>query len=285
MKNMDRVIFGSVLLIGLGFGLNAQACSSDNWDDDPNTTVGSPFGTADVINRFSELCAMQVDDQGAPGYVQSNGTTIPDDRYIGRFYVFPNVSGSGDVDILVAYSDDLAAPEDELFAISFDGTHFNFDAGGATGGSDSWEAESGWNLVEFEFNSDGTFNYWVNAAWNFDTLSYAAPSGSFDSGTGGVQAVRLGTPNGMAGQSGSYSFDAFEAHRSTNVGALIACDADDSGNPDINVNDILAVIDERFGSPPTLAQGQPDCNFDGEINLNDILETINVAFPPVTPSS
>jgi len=31
MKNMDRVIFGSLLLIGLGFGLNAQACTTDGW--------------------------------------------------------------------------------------------------------------------------------------------------------------------------------------------------------------------------------------------------------------
>ena len=113
---MDRVIFGSVLLIGLGFGLNAQACTTDGWvGGASNATVGSPKDTPDVVQRYSEICAMQVDDHTGAGHVQSNWAAS-ESRYIGRFYVLPKLSGSGEVDLLVAYSDEAPA-QTELFSI------------------------------------------------------------------------------------------------------------------------------------------------------------------------
>ena len=271
MKNMDRVILGSVLLIGLGFGLNAQACSISNWDGDSNIPANADVGSPETVSRFAQECALAVTDTS---YVQSNGLD-PDARYIGRFYVLPKLSGSGEVDLLVAYSDEGGA--EELFRVAYDGTDFIFDATSAPGGgSGTAVAASGWNLIEFEFNSEGDFNFWVNEAWDRSGLSYAAPTGTFASGTGAVDAVQLGAPNGMASQSGTLTFDAFESHRSTSVGALLNCDAE--GDQDVDINDILSIVDEAFGNPVKLAGGTPDCDLNGSININDVLEIVDILF-------
>jgi hypothetical protein len=274
MNNMDRVIFGSVLLIGLGLGLNAQACTTDGWASDsgnipPNAVAGSPT----LISRYSELCALEVN---ATSYVQSDEAS--DTRYIGRFYVYPNTGGAGTVDILIAYSDQVTTDATtDLFTISYDGTDFTFDATEAGGGMASTAASSGWNLVEFEYDSDSsTFNYWVNEAWDFDALSYTAPTGTFASGAGTVEAVQLGAPNGMGGLTGEITLDAYEAHRTTSVGALLGCDAE--GDVDIDINDVLAVVDEVFGNPVVLAAGQPDCDINGSVNINDALGIVDIVF-------
>ena len=259
MRNKDCVIFGSVLLIGLGLGLNAQACTTDGWSSDSgNPIAGSPT----AVSRYSELCALKV---SATSYVQSDAAS--DTRYIGRFYFLPKTGGTGTVDILIAYSDQVVTnATTDLFTISYDGTDFIFDATEAGGDSGMTAASSGWNLVEFEYDSDSsTFNYWVNEAWDFNALSYTAPTGSFASGAGTVEAVQLGAPNGMGGFTGEITFDAYEAHRTTNVGALLAGDANDDGN--VNSGDTVGIINENLGD--ILAQGQPDCNGDGNVNSGD----------------
>ena len=290
MRNMGSVIMGGILAFGLGLSLSIQAgppdpeleCSMSKWNGAaptvPADAVGSPK-TTPAVARFSEYCGLAV---SATGFVQTPATS--DGHYFGRFYVLPKLSGSGTIDLLVAHSTTSGNPE--LFKVSFDSatSSFIFDADNpeAGGSSDSAPAVNGeWNLIEFEFNSGGDFNVWVNEDWDFGTSMYSGTTiPAFSSGTGSVAFIQLGAPNGMGGFSGGTVFyDAYEAHRTTNVGALIDCDADGSGDPDININDILAVINERFGAPPTLATGQPDCDRDGEVNLNDILETIAVAFP------
>jgi hypothetical protein len=199
--------------------------------------------------------------------VQSNAAS--DTKYIGRFYVFPDVSGSGEVDLLVAYAEDTATTP--LFRIAYDGSNFKFDAGGAGGSNDTTPAASGWNLVEFEFNSDGNFSFWVNETWDFDLLSYSTgPTGTFAAGSGTVEAVRLGAPNGMASQVGTISYDAYEAHRESQVGGLLVGDA--NGNGSITIADVVAVLNELAG---TLQSGQPDCNENGGVTVADAVCLIN----------
>ena len=82
---------------------------------------------------------------------------------------------------------------------------------------------------------------------------------------GTVEAVQLGAPNGMGGFTGEITFDAYEAYRTTNVGALLAGDANDDGN--VNSWDTAGIINENLGV--ILAQGQPDCNGDGNVNSGD----------------
>jgi hypothetical protein len=264
---MDCALFGSIVLLGLGLGFNAEACSTDGWaggtsNIPANGQAASPPG----VSRYSEFCALAITGQA---HVQSN-FAVNESQYRARFYVLDSLTGAGTVDIFEAYSDEGGASP--LFKISFNGSQFTFDATDAGGGSDTVSAASGWNLVEFDWNSDGnTFSYWVN----LDATTEAA-NGSVNAGAGTVDSVRVGAPNGFGGQSGSLVYDAFESHRTTPVGALLNCDA--QGDVDIDINDALAIVDEVFGNPTVLATGQPDCDLNGEININDVLAVVDIVF-------
>ena len=271
MRNTGRIIFGSLCVLGLGFGFNAQACTTDGWTGGTSGIPGNgDAGSPPALSRYSELCSFAVTDAS---WVQSPSAS--DTRYIGRFYVYPNLTGTGSVDLLAAYSDDAGASL--LFKIAYDGSQFTFDASGAAGGSSSATAKSGWNLIEFEYDSDsGNFNYWLNETWDFDTLEYTTgPTDTFASGTGSVDSVRLGAPNGIGGSLAGIIFnDAYEAHRTTNVGALIRGDANKDGV--VNTGDIGTVITEFFAAG--LSTGTPDCNEDGLVNTGDIGCIITIFF-------
>lgn len=266
MKNPFCFVPTCLALLFSGLALDANACSTDAWD------VVSGGGIVDsplTVSRYSEQCALQLSEAG---YVQSNRAS--DRRYIARFYVLNGFSASGDVPVFQVFADEAATAP--LFAVSLDGALFTFDATDAGGGQGAAPAASGWNLVELDWDSiGGTLRFWVNADARTDPAS-----GSVDSGSGTVEAVRLGMPEGIGGQAGALTFDAFESRRSTPVGGLIDCDADGSGATPITAADVSAVVNERFGAPSVLAAGQPDCNLDGDINLLDILATIERAFPP-----
>jgi hypothetical protein len=185
------------------------------------------------------------------------------------------LTGTGSVDVLAAYSDDAGASL--LFKIAFDGSQFTFDASGATGGSSSATAMSGWNLIEFEYDSDsGNFNYWLNETWDFDTLAYTTgPTDTFASGTGSVDSIRLGVPNGMGGTlAGTISYDAFKAHRTTYVGALRVGDA--NGNDSVNIFDMIGIQNEILDPVTKLGIGQPDCNENGSVNVFDMICVQNI---------
>ena len=284
MRNMESVLLGSVLALGMAMSHSATAgindvCSVAQWTGElPVPVATDAAGTPQTprkVARYSEFCGLEVNTLE---YVQSPATS--DARYFGRFYVLPQVTGSGEVDLLIAYSDtDGASP---LFVISFDGTDFNFDATGTGGGSGSVAAQvTGggqpmWNLVEFEYNNDGDFNVWVNEDWALPDGPYSSTSiPAFASGDGGsVASVRMGAPTGMGGFGGKITFDAFEAHRTTNVGGLRVGDA--NADDVVNTGDIGQVINEFFAT--SLAPGTPDCNEDGVVNTGDIGCIINVFF-------
>ncbi len=159
MRNMKGVVLSSILLIALGLSSNLLACTPDGWSsfsmvgNAENGDTGSPL----PISRYEEFCAYAVT---GTSYVRSIHAS--DTRYFARFYVFPDVSGTGTVDLLVAYTDDGATTP--LFNVSYDGNDFNFDAGGAGGGAATVGAPSGWSIIEIEYDSEGSsmFNYWVN---------------------------------------------------------------------------------------------------------------------------
>jgi hypothetical protein len=270
MKNGLRVIFGVVLLSGMMYGPVAIACSTDGWlggvvSIPGNGVVDSPPS----VSRYSGFCALEITETS---HVQSNYAS--DARYRARFYVLDGLTGTGDVEMFTAYIEDAAT--NPLFNISFDGTTFTFDASPANGGTATVASENGWNLIEFDWDSvGGTLKYWVNADASVDP-----ETGSVDAGDGGtVEAVRLGALGGFGGQTGKLTYDAFESHRLTSVGQLLACDAEgDAANNDVDINDALATLDEVFANPSILAQGQPDCDLNGSVNINDALAILDLIF-------
>ena len=158
MKYMERVMFGGLVLLVLP--VSGFACSMDAWDTPVGVgsiIVGSPQ-TNPAVPRFSELCGMQVTAPNA-GYVQDNS---PDGHtlFIARFYVRPNLSGSGNADLFVAYSAENGTGP--LVKVSYDGTNLDFHA--AAGPVAGFAAAPNlWHLVEIEYNSAGQTRYWVNA--------------------------------------------------------------------------------------------------------------------------
>ena len=230
--------------------VSALACSTDAW------LGGAVGGTADsppAVARYSQFCAYALTELG---YVQSNFAS--DARYRGRFYVLDGLTGEDAIDIFEAYAADGATSP--LFRITFDGSEFTFDATDAGGTSAPVPASSGWNLVEFDWDSGtNTFSYWVNADATADPAS-----GSVEAGTGTVEAIRLGAPNGFLPQTGKLTFDGFESHRTTAIGPLKRGDA--NGDGAVNILDYVAIQQDILG---VLQLGQPDCNHDGNINILD----------------
>ena len=258
-RNMDRALFGSVILLGLGLGVNAEACSTDGWAGGASGSYVADSPPA--IARYSELCALSVTDTA---HVQSNFAS--DTRYRARFYVLDSLTGAGTVDIFEAYSDESGASP--LFKISFDGSQFTFDATDASGGSTTIASKNGWNLIEFDWNSGGNFDLWVNA----DAATDAA-SGTVAAGSGTVESVRLGAPNGFS-QTGRLNFDAFESHRTTPVRPLLVGDA--NGNQSVNIFDMIGIQNEILNPATNLAAGQPDCNENGSVNVFDMICVQNI---------
>ena len=252
-------LYSAVTVLVLGFlALDAMACSTDAdaWDSKSGGVVGSPS----AISRYSGLCAFAL---SSAGYVESERAS--DQRYIARFYVLNGIEGSEAVVIFRAYSDDLATSA--LFEISLNGSQFEINAGSAGGGSATAAAQPGWNLVEVDWASGGSMSYWINA----DSQTQSATGTINSAGTGTVQSVRLGAPDGLGGNSGTLTFDAFESHRSTPVGALLVGDADGDGV--VNEADIGAIRQEFFENG--ISVGTPDCNADGKVNSGDAVCVVN----------
>jgi len=252
-----------ISLIFIGFSSNALACSAAAWFGggiSGNGSVGSP--SPDGIVRYSEFCAYSLAQPGGAGYVQSN--LADDARYIARFYVLDGLTGAGDVIIFRGYGEDGATTT--KFTVSFDGTNFKFDAGN---GTQSAAGKSGWNVVEIDWAANGAMNYWVNADASAD-----APTGSVSTGDGVISAVRLGAPEGFNGNTGKLTFDAFESHRSTPVGLLLA--GDSNGNGAINIFDSIGIQNEILDPANKLAAGQPDCNGTGSVNVFDMICVQNI---------
>ncbi len=259
MKYIGCVVFGSLALL---LPISGFACSLEQWSGASGAvSVASP----PTLSRVSEFCAMQATDTG---WVQDNSPNAHD-QFIARFYVRPQLTGSGQADLFIVYASET--PATQLLKVSYDGANLNFHAGGSVQGTAAAVAGR-WHLVEVDYNSAGTTSFWVNTYANL-----VAATGSFDSATGTVEAVRLGLPNGRGGFSGgSVSYDAYESHSSTPVGPLRIGDA--NGDSVWNVLDYGAVQQDISLN---LQIGQPDCNLDGTVNVLDygcVQQTI--ASPP-----
>jgi hypothetical protein len=247
----------TTFLVGISLGGSALACSMDGWDSNSGAVgVGSPFGATppdlNGIARVEEFCALQATGQG---HVQTNSPSHSE--VTNRVYLFPNLSGSGEADVLVGYSDDAATAE--LFSIAFDGTNWVISTTG--GDSTSIAVSVGWNLFEYHVNfGTNTMDIWVNA-----DATMEAPTATLANvgGAATLESVRLGLPNGLGGFSGGEVLaDSFQMNNTTAIGPVLVGDAD--GDGDVDIFDYFPVRDELL---MTLAPGYPDCDLDGDVDI------------------
>ena len=251
MKTVTRLIYASLLIAGTFSASTAMACTTALWN---GGTEGAPLaGSPSDVSRVSGLCAMEL---AAAGSVKDTSPAA-EAKAIMRFYVFAELN-SGTPVIFEAFSDDDAASG--LLTVSFDGSDFVFDAG--AGASAAVPGKSGWNLVELDWTGGTGMDYWVNA----DSIS-AAATGNISAAAGTMESVILGTADAL---DGVLTFDAYESHRSTPVGALLMGDANGSGA--LSIADVIALFNELNG---TLATGQPDCNSSGGVSIADVICLFN----------
>lgn len=242
-----------------------------------STTAWIPGGTGSVevnnpangVPRINGSCGLKVT---GTGHVQDNSAGA-EAKLIVRFYFLPQLNGTGSTDIFVAYSDESPSSDailTKLFSVKYDNDNSNIvvDAtignGHAANGGTTSVAVIGnhWHLIEFSWESGQTGSLWVDA----DATSDLASS-TFASGTGAVESVRLGAPNGFgAGLNGMAFFDDYVSHRSLPVGGVLTGDGNLDGNFD--QNDIDAIKAEfLFGTYPI---GSTDCNLDSKTNSGDV---------------
>ena len=245
----------------LFLSFNAFACSTLAWI--PGATGSIEVNTpANDVPRINGSCGLKVT---GTGHVQDNS---PDGetKFIGRFYFLPQLSGNGNTDIFIAYSDESGA---KLFTVSYnkDTSEIVVDATSgnghtANGGTTSVTVTgTRWHLIEFSWESGLTGSLWVDA----DATSDPANS-TFASGTGTVESVRLGAPNGFGTLTGMAFFDDYVSHRLLPVGGELTGDGNLDGN--IDNDDIEAIKTEfLFGTYPI---GSTDCNLDSETNSGDV---------------
>lgn len=246
-----------VLLIFSTFATSVFACTTDGWLAGATGAVNASDPTGGVA-RVKGTCGLEVTGQG---HVMDGSPSV-DANFIGHFYFLPEfTSGSGTPDLFIAYSDEGGTTE--LFSVRYDGTNVIFDASGGAGGTSvSFPAvPARWNLVEFNWSSGNSGSLWVNSDATTDPAD-----ATFTSGTGSVESVKLGAPNGFDGLVGKVSFDEYESRREQPVGMLLAGDANLDGN--INSTDINAIVDEFLFS--TLAEGVIDCDLNGSVDSGDI---------------
>jgi len=254
MKYMESFFVGCLTLF---IPISGFACSLAQWDGGSSGAVvaespAAPAPANSNPSRFSEKCGMRVT---GTGHVQDNKPSAHT-TFIARFYVRPALTGGGNADLFIAYANET--PTTQLVKVSYDGANLDFHAGSSTVLGTA-PAEAGkWHLVEIEYVSASNTRFWVNAN------SVGAPTGTYTSATGAVEAVRLGLPNGLAGHTGYANFDSYESHSSTPVGPLLAGDSNGSGT--ISIADATNAISELNGN---LANGQPDCNSSGVVTIAD----------------
>ncbi|HKJ15977.1 MAG TPA: hypothetical protein VJ984_01335 [Xanthomonadales bacterium] len=265
-------VISTALFFSLAFSAATFACSTDGWDAETGmVAVGQPSGAvAPDINgvpRFEELCALAA--SGA-GHVQTNAPSHS--RVRARMYAYPDITGSDDSNILVAYSSENGTGG--LFTLAWDNGDWVVDASGNGGTSGSAPATGNWDLIEFDWNpGSGTLDVYVNADATTDSPTFMVNSG----GAATMESIRIGLPDGHGGgNSGNFYVDSVEMRNETAIGPLLNCDAD--SNLVIELEDAVEVIDEFFSAG--LAPGTPDCDLNGVIELEDAVEIIDIFFGP-----
>lgn len=259
---IQSVIGTGLLLAGSLFAAQSAlaACTAGNWSGISEVPVipGSP--DPDNVQRYSGLCAMQT-PSGSVSFVQDNSPGGID-RIRARFYVLNNLTG-GAAQIYRGFSTtDGSSP---LFTVSLDPSgNVTLRDNTTTTEPVAQSGSTKWLSVEIDWirGTNGSISLSINGQ--------PANSKNFDnSSASSLQSVQLGNLNGAAG---TLNFDAYESRRSTAVGRLLACDArsDDA----IDVLDALDVINEI--NEVGLANGQPDCDEDGDITALDVLDIINI---------
>lgn len=283
-------------------GMNAAmaACNTDQWGGPPSSippgggVIGTPLagdpitgtGDAQLVNRYSGLCAMR---SSAAGHYVQDGSPGSEAGYIQRFYFKPELS-SGTAVIFEArhnVGNDANTGNDlTLIRISYDRDNQRLVFDGNTSAGSQATANGSvvngrWYSVETTFargtgTNDGVISGITVRGNAGGAVAPAAVTASnvtaIDTpASQGIDYVALGWISGGTGT--ALTVDAFESRRSTPIGRLRR--GDSTGDGLCEAADITATSRDALGvgfnDISFLAtSGQPDCDESGDIGAADI---------------
>lgn len=262
MSTILKFIFTSGLLLA---NIAAQACTLSAWDSTTGAAAGGP-GDATVIARYAGQCAMN----GTAGTVTNNGVSAAggptnEPRMVSRFYFL--ATGNGNATLFQAFSDNAATAS--IYTVSFNGANVTVtpNDGGAIAVA-AVNATTNWHSVEIDWTQGGDIKLWVDS----DATTVAANATGSSGNAGSVINTAILGGIGGAGGFSQLLFDAYVSHQTTAIGRELVGDA--TGNDIVDIADVVAIIDEITGGAVNV--GTPDCTEDGNINLNDVLCTIEL---------
>jgi hypothetical protein len=272
--NLNRLksLAACIVLAGAGLGVasNANACSVAAWTDTNKTATDANAGSPPTVRRYYGLCGLNAN---APGIVVGDNSPAgaTETTYRARFYFFPNVT-SGSAKILSINAGENGTGT-ELVGLTFTSAGALQVAvnGGATTQTINGLTNARWYGVEVTYIANTSVQVDVRGNKTFTgttTIAAGVPST-------GVDSVTLGFITGAGTQGGAaIQFDEFESSRAgTAIGFLPRGNARiESGTQSYTLLDVLDVLTEfRTG---TLAQGNPDAEEDGDVDLLDVLAVL-----------
>ncbi|MGK7295898.1 MAG: dockerin type I domain-containing protein [Candidatus Wenzhouxiangella sp. M2_3B_020] len=241
----------------VGFSLlagQAIACDLSLWNGGMGgSPVAAQPNEAAQVSRYSGLCAMEA-PTSVVSYVQDNSPGGIA-RIRARFYFLNELDSGSAAFIYRGYSS--TSGSGPLFTIRANDAGTVALVDNATGSSVQQNAATDWVSVEIDW-SQGSGDGVISLSVNGQT---AVVDNTLSNSGAGLQSVRLGNLNGA---SGTLTFDAYESRRTTEIGRLLAGDA--NGNGSVTITDASAIVAELDG---TLQSGQPDCNENGAVTITD----------------
>lgn len=89
-----------ICLLGISFSNVLSACTLSAWESNSGAVISQDPNN--MVPRMNGNCGLEV---SAIGYVEDDSPSA-EASFVGHFYFLPEFSGSGSVDIFVAYSDE-----------------------------------------------------------------------------------------------------------------------------------------------------------------------------------
>lgn len=264
---LAAVVLGLAALAGAEM---ASACSVAAWTGGAQNgaTAGSPPATP----RAQGGCALAATAQGQT-VTDNTPAGASEGAYRAQFYVKPNVTGGGEIDVFNAKATGGA----NVIRVTHDGTQFKFYANTAASPVTVAAPSNKWYQVQLNWaRGAGTGKMGIKVHGNcglvaacspqFNDLDSATPAiNGLNNNSDGIDTAVLGWIT--AAGTGSVVVDAFESRRATSIPKL--CRGDQNGSGTISAGDRTAVTNELAGTIMTNAAAVTDCNEDGNLSAGD----------------
>lgn len=276
MTNSRKLLLTGVALaasFGLAMSAQAQTCTISNWLGAESGVTDANAGTQDTTatdnRRYGGPCGLRVAVDGTVRSV-SDDSPSAETSYIARFYTFLDNAGSDPMMIFAA--DDGTADQIVVWFNHPSAGDLSLQVEGAGGTLERTFSDvgSGWHSVELVWEAGPDTS--DNIAFSVDGASDL--TGAADTSGVTIENAYLGQLSGGANTGGTIDFDDFDSRRSSRPGRLCRGLTNDARTA-LDLEDVSNIFDEFASNGNTPANGQPDYNEDGIVDLTDVTTVFN----------